>query len=65
MFDLGMPLRMGGRLRALMSLPALALASSWPPPPISGQLTGLNACGTGLAWPALAVAATWCAWPSA
>jgi hypothetical protein len=48
-----------GRLRALMSLPALgALAFIVATTTISGQLTGLNACGTGLAWPALAVAAT-------
>ena len=48
-----------GRLRALMSLPALgALAFIVATTTISGQLTGLNACDTGLAWPALAVAAT-------
>ena len=48
-----------GRLRALMSLPALgALAFIVATTTISGQITGLNACGTGLAWPALAVSAT-------
>lgn len=47
------------RLRALMSVPALgALAFIVATTTISGQVAGLNACGPGVAWPALAVAAT-------
>ena len=48
-----------GRLRSLMSLPALsALGFIVATTTISGQLTALNSCSTALAWPALAVAAT-------
>ena len=48
-----------GRLRALMSQPALsALGFIVATTTIAGQLTALNSCSTTLAWPALTVAAT-------
>lgn len=53
--------RMGweGRLRALMSIPALsALAFIVAATTIAGQVSALNSCAGAVAWPALAVATT-------
>ncbi len=47
------------RLRSFMSIPALsALAFIVATTTISGQISGMNQCSEGVAWPALAVAST-------